>query len=254
MLGVPAGLARERLDDVGVDLGQRVVSTDRAERVRQGRVATGVVQGVAGLVQERAVVVEPALGTRDQVDDARRIRGDDARARRLLRPVVEIELDALLVLDREPDRMKSCCAHRNTPLLRVRVREWRESPQPTDVSERRLDIPLGSEQLVEPALAKRFPGCGRRTARLGDGGVDRAMRDVLRSVDPRDGVRLARELGVEIRARREQSEPSLVEAGRHLRLECTELLTVRVCRQYRKLRLGRAERDLLAAPVHPRGQ
>ena len=70
MTGVPPGLARDRLDDVGVDLGQRVVARDPAEGVRQRRVDAAVMKRVAGLVQERLVVVQPALRARDQVDDA----------------------------------------------------------------------------------------------------------------------------------------------------------------------------------------
>ena len=69
VLGVPFGLARDRLEDVRVDLGQRVVAREAAERVRQRGVAVAVVERVAGLVQERLVVVEPALRARDQVDD-----------------------------------------------------------------------------------------------------------------------------------------------------------------------------------------
>ena len=67
---VPLGLAGDRLDDVGVDLGERVVAREAAERDRERRIDAGEVQRVAGLVQERLVVVQPALGTRDQVDDA----------------------------------------------------------------------------------------------------------------------------------------------------------------------------------------
>ena len=44
VLGVPGRAARDRLEDVRVDLGQRVVARKVAERVRQLRVAVAVVQ------------------------------------------------------------------------------------------------------------------------------------------------------------------------------------------------------------------
>src|SRR5207248_802502 len=50
---MPAGLARDRLDDVRVDLRQRVVARDAAERVGQRRVDAAVVQGMTRLMQER---------------------------------------------------------------------------------------------------------------------------------------------------------------------------------------------------------
>src|SRR4029453_3627621 len=73
VLGGPAGLARDRLEDERVDLGQCMVAREVAERVREVRVAARVVERVARLVKERLVVVEPALGTRDQVDDFGRV-------------------------------------------------------------------------------------------------------------------------------------------------------------------------------------
>ena len=104
---VPAGLARDRLDDVGVDLGQGVVAREAPEGVRQRRVAARVVERVPGLVQERLVVVQPALRPRDQVDDGRRIGGDHARARRLLRTVVEVRLDVRVGREVEADRLQA---------------------------------------------------------------------------------------------------------------------------------------------------
>ena len=81
VLGVPARLSRDRLDDVAVDLGQRVVARQLAERVRELGIDARVVERVPGLVQERLVVVEAALSARDQVDDVRRVRGDHAGTR-----------------------------------------------------------------------------------------------------------------------------------------------------------------------------
>ena len=81
VLGVPAGLPRDRLADVRVDLGQGVVARNAAERVGEVGIAARVVERVPGFVHERLVVVEASLRPRDQMDDLRRIGRDHARAR-----------------------------------------------------------------------------------------------------------------------------------------------------------------------------
>ena len=106
VLLVPLGLAGDRLDDVGVDLGQRVVAGNPAEHIRQLRVAAGVVQRMARLVEERLIVVEAALGACDQVHDLRWVARDHAGARRLLRPIVEVELDVRSCGEVEPERVE----------------------------------------------------------------------------------------------------------------------------------------------------
>ena len=93
VLGVPGGLARDCLADVGVDLGQRMIAGEPAEGVGQIRIDTRVVESVAGFVEKGLIVVEPTLRAGDEVDHVRRIGRDHARARRLLRPVVEVETD-----------------------------------------------------------------------------------------------------------------------------------------------------------------
>ncbi len=50
VLRVPARFTRDRLADVRVDLRQRMVARNPAERVRQGRIDAGVVQRMPGLV------------------------------------------------------------------------------------------------------------------------------------------------------------------------------------------------------------
>ena len=117
---VPARLARDRLDDVRVDLRQRVVAGEAAERVRQRRVAARVVERVAGLVQERLVVVQPTLRARDQVDDLRRIGRDHAGARRLLRPVVEVGPDVRVGGEVEAERLQRLEADVGRALLACR--------------------------------------------------------------------------------------------------------------------------------------
>ena len=102
---VPTGLARDRLEDVRVDLRQRVVARDAAERVRAAAGSTArVVERVAGLVEEGLVVGEATLRARDQVDDLRRVGGDHAGPRALLRPVLEVEADVRDRLELEPER------------------------------------------------------------------------------------------------------------------------------------------------------
>ena len=93
---VPLGLACDRLADVRVDLRQRVVARDPPEGVRERGVDARVVERMARFVEERLVVVQPALRARDQVHHLRRIGGDDARARSLLRAIVEVEPDRRL--------------------------------------------------------------------------------------------------------------------------------------------------------------
>ena len=73
MLRVPGGLLSDRVEEEGVDLGERVVAREPAEREREPGVAARVVQRMSRLVQERLVVVQPSLRARDQVDDTRRI-------------------------------------------------------------------------------------------------------------------------------------------------------------------------------------
>ena len=93
MFDVPFRLARDRLEDERVDLGKGVVAREVPEGVRKIRVAAGVVECVTRLVEEGLVVVQAPLGARDQMDDVRRVGGDHTGARRLLRPIVEVELD-----------------------------------------------------------------------------------------------------------------------------------------------------------------
>ena len=145
MLRVPAGLVRERLDEERVDLGQRVVSREPPERVRKPRVAPGVVQGVPGLVQERLVVGEAALGASDQVDDAGRVGGDDARPGVLLRAIVEVEPDPLVGVEVETELRQRRQADRHRPLLRVGVGQRREPSDVGDVSGRGLVLALLAE-------------------------------------------------------------------------------------------------------------
>ena len=138
MLRVPGRLAGDRLADVRVDLGQRVIAGDPAKRVRQIRVDTGVVQRVTGLVEERLVVVQSALCPRDQVHDARRVGCDHAGARRFLGPVVEVEADVLVRGEVEAERRQRRETDVGRPVLRVRRVERREAAHVAHVRRRGL--------------------------------------------------------------------------------------------------------------------
>ena len=164
MGGVPAGLARDALDDVRVDLGQRVVARDRAEGVRQGGVAPGVVERVARLVQEVLVVLESALGARDQVHDRRGVGGDDARSRRLLRAVLEVGADVPVLLEVAAERAKRLDADPGGTLLRVDVGQRGEPEEVRGVVRGRPRRTARTEQAVEPAPRGRrtTAPCARR--------------------------------------------------------------------------------------------
>ncbi len=81
MLRMPRRLVHDRVEQERVDLRQRMIPREPPERVRESRVTPCVVQCVAGLVEERLVVVQPALGAGDQVHQARRVGGDHAGTR-----------------------------------------------------------------------------------------------------------------------------------------------------------------------------
>ena len=218
MLGVPARLARDRLDDVREDLGQRVVAADRPERVRQRRIGAGVVERMAGLVQECGVVVQPAHGARDQVDDRRWIGRDHTGPRGLLRPVVEVEPDARVVLDREPDRVQAGRADGHRTLLRVRVRERR---QPS--ASRRRGRTLGTSSRSAPSSRSSqrsrsgvHAPSSRRSSRATTASTSRSETPLTSSFRA-TASGSPESSAFELVPRREQRAPLLVEARRRRR-------------------------------------
>ena len=231
-----------------------MIARELAERVRQRRLAARVVERVTGFVQEGLVVVEAALGARDQVDDVRRVGSDHACARRLLRAVVQIEPDPGSALDVEPERAERGDADLDRALLRVRLLERGEPAQIARVIRGRHILSLGPEQLVEPALAQRrvhAGGCPRRGV---EDALELVQRDPLLFCVPGDRVGLARELGLERLAGGEQLAAVVVEAGALRVRERAELVAVAVDREHCQLRLGGPQRQLLPAPADPRGQ
>ena len=151
---MPLRLARDRLDDVAVDLRERVVARDAPEGVRQRRIAAPVMQRVTDLVQERLVVVQASLGARDQMHDGRRVARDHAGPRRLLRPVVEIEPDVRLRGQVEAQRLERLQADLRRALLRVGRLERRQPAHVRGVEARR-HLGVLAEQPVEPARLQR---------------------------------------------------------------------------------------------------
>ncbi len=100
-----------------------MVARETPEGVREGGIAAGVVEGVPRLVEEALVIVQTALGARDEMDDGGRIGGDDAGARVLLRAVLEVEPDVLVGGEIEAEPRQRLEADRHRALLRVDGRE-----------------------------------------------------------------------------------------------------------------------------------
>jgi hypothetical protein len=231
-----------------------VVAREVAERVRQGGIAAGEVKRVAGLVQEGLVVVEPALGACDQVDDVRRVRGDHAGARRLLRAVLDVEVDLRVVREVEAQLRQRVEADVNGLVLRVRLRERRQPPQVRDVVRGRDLGALRAEEPFEPALAELLVGLLRLVARLRQHGGQLTERDALLVLAAGDGVVDARKIGGEVLLRAEQVAPVVVEARGRVAVQAPELLSVGVVAEHREVRLRGAERQLVAAEVDACGE
>ena len=209
---------------------------------------------MAGLVQEGLVVVEAALGAGDQMDDGGRVGRDHARARALLRPVVEVEPDALVRGQVEADAGERVQADGHAPILRVEVGEGRHPPQVGDVVGGRLGIVLGTEDAVEPLLPHGAPDAVLLARGLLERCGERLEVDVLPRRAPRDRVGLAGELGVERLGLLHQPVARAVEARGRIGGEIAELVAAGVVVEDRELRLGRAERQRLAAELDALGE
>ena len=95
---------------------------------------------------------------------------------------------------------------------------------------------------------------GRGAAGRVEHALELRQRDPLLFAVPRDGIGLARELGLECLAGREELAPVVVETRADSVRERAELVAVAVTGQHGELRLRIPQRHLLAAPVDPRGQ
>jgi hypothetical protein len=188
------------------------------------------------------------------VHDLGRIRRDDAGARVLLRPVVEVEPDARLACEIEAEVLERLEAHRHGLVLREHVRERRHAPDVGDVSARRLVLPLLTEQPVDPALAEPRP-----RIRLALGGVrerrgERAQVYPLHVLAPLHRIGFARQIGLELVAAPHEVEPAVVERRRGVGRERPELVARGVLVEERELGLRHAERHGLAAEVDALGE
>ncbi|TMK56543.1 MAG: hypothetical protein E6G60_18085 [Actinobacteria bacterium] len=248
---MPARLAGDRLADVRVDLGQRVIAGDAAERVRERGVDARVVQRVSGLVQERLVIVQASLCAGDQVDDLRRVGGDHAGPRGLLRPVVQVEANGRLG-HVEPERGHRLETDFRRAFLRVDRLERREPADVREVRGRRLLLALGTEQPLEPLLSQREEALRDLVVRGLEHRRELAHGDLLFLLAPRDRVGLAGQIRLQLLVCAQQLEPLLVEARRCLVVDLAELVPVGVRVEHGELRLRRAERHLLAFERHAR--
>ncbi len=231
-----------------------MVAREPPERERQRRVAAGVVQRVARLVEKRLVVVEPALRPGDQVDEPGWVGRDHACTRRLLRPVLEVGADPLLGLQVEAHRAERREADGHAALLRVRRLERGEPPDPRHVGRGRHLVAIVPEEAVEPTPPRRI----ERLGSLDPGGVDRvgdrSQRHLLvrlvtgdRVFDPRDGC-------LELVPCREERAAFVVEAGRDLDDRGAEGVAAAVVLLGGEPRLRAAERQGVAVPGHARGE
>ncbi len=230
-----------------------MVAREVPERVRQVRVAVAVVERVTGLVEERLVVVQAALRAGDQVDDLRRVGGDHAGPRRLLRPVVEVELDVRLLRrgrsrasgacrGRPRSRAPSCRSPRAARAGAARRRGTRSAPpvvaRPSSLSNQR------SREL---AVDARSPPCSPRRARSESSRSEMPFSSSLRATGSGSSESSASSSS---RARSSSSRSSL-NAAEASPCSAAELLALRVVGHDGELRLGGAERQLLAAGRSP---
>ena len=206
---------------------------------------------VPGLVEECLVVVQPALRAHDQMHFLRRVGGDHAGARVLLRPVVEVELDVPLAGEIEAEPREGLEAHRDGALLRVEAGERRHAADVGDVVGRRLGIALLPEDPVEPALPQRRVGVVLPAGGVVERGGEPPEVDLLELGAAGDRIRLLRELGVERLRAHEELEPPLVQECGRVGGELSELLAVGVLVEDRERGLSRPERHRLAVELDP---
>ena len=150
-------------------------------------------QRVPGLVQERLVVVQAALRARDQVDDLRRIRRDHARARRLLRPVVEVEPDVLVVLHVEAELAAASSMQTSTPRSFVYVDSSGDSRRMYALwNDAGTSSRSGPSSRSNQRSRSRAHALVDRGARRRERALELAQRDLLLLLVARDVVRRRR--------------------------------------------------------------
>src|SRR5207253_6544126 len=110
-----------------------------------------------------------------------------------------------------------------------------------DVRIRRLLVAFGAEQLLEPRVAKPAERIRRHIRRGNEHTLELAQRDRLLLLVPRNRIRLAADVGLELLACLEKGAPVRVEHGRCRSLELAELFALGVWVEDCEPRLGRAQ-------------
>ncbi len=113
-------------------------------------------------------------------------------------------------------------------------------------------VPVRPEEPVEPTRTGRLERLRGLHARRVDGIGDRAERDTLLALVPRDRVADPRDVGLERVALAEQRAALVVQRRRRLQHAAAETVATAVVRLGREARLGGAERKLVSVPRHPR--
>src|SRR5204862_3255215 len=113
-------------------------------------------------------------------------------------------------------------------------------------------LALGAKQALEPGLAQLQEGGLDLLARGAQHGLELAKRNLLLLLRARYGVRLVRQLGLELLVFAQEREPLLVQLGRLAPVELAQLVAVLVVRQHRELGECGAQGQLLAFEGHPR--
>ena len=198
--------------------------------------------------------MQASLRPRDQVHDLRGIRRDHTGTRRLLRAVVQIELDVALCCEIEAERGQRLQADLRGTVLRVRRVERRQPAHVPHVRRGRLRLALRPEQPLEPRLAQLQERLLDPVARGDEDRFQLAQRDLLLLLVPRDRIRFPAEVRLELLVGAQQFEPLLVEPGRPAPVQLAELVAVLVVRDHGELCERRAQRQLLTLERHARGE
>src|SRR3954468_4006228 len=122
------------------------------------------------------------------MDALRRVARDHARARRLLRPVVEDELDVRVRVQVETERVARLAAGLRRTVAGVRLLQRREPSHVRRVVAGRKLLAVVAEQLREPPRAQRVVTPGRLVAGALQRAGELAERDRLLLLVPLDRI------------------------------------------------------------------
>jgi hypothetical protein len=122
------------------------------------------------------------------------------------------------------------------------------------VRRRGLILAVRPEQPLEPAFAHRDERTFDLVARRSEDRLELAQRDLLLLLVTSDRVGLLGQVRLELLVRAQQFESLLVELGRLLPVQLTELVALLVIRDHCKTRERRAKRQLLTLEGQARGE